>query len=898
MKNRFHAPYRTFLEFLNEMTALAFRMISYLKNCLTPLSLETALPFKPDLYNPALENGQISFTASGDSGSKPTIRVGRRRRAEVPASGRERAEAPERERESGGFQQSGYGGSGGGGMGGSIPSAGTGGGGLPVGGSKPGLMIILLLLALCVFGGMQLMGGGSAPEIVSEQPSQPMAPTEPYAILPVNTPTRAAKPTTAPLSSQVKPPNQSAGSEQKWLVMLYQDADDKILEQDIYVDLNEAEKVGSDENLTIVAQIDRYRGGFQGDGDWVTAKRFYVTPDNDLSQVASQQVADLGEINMADANTLIDFVTWAVETYPSDRYVLVLSDHGMGWPGGWSDAQPAGRGDPSIPLASRLGDNIYLNELDAALEEIRSQTGIEKFDIVGMDACLMGQLEVFSALQPHARYAVASEEVEPALGWAYTSFLSTLKENPGIDPAEVSRLIVDSYITKDQRIVDEQARSEMLRQSGSMGGIFGVYGSVSSEALARQMGQDGTLSAVDLEQLPAVMDAYNDFAYVLQNDSQPLVAKARAYAQSFTSIFGSQVPASYIDLGNFAQLLRQNTKEQATAESADRLLSAMGRAIIAEKHGPKKPGATGMAIYFPNGQVYQTAEAGARSYTAIASRFANESLWDDFLSFHYTGRIFTPQEKRAVVPSSSTPVRAPGSGEIQLSEVRRSSSSTSINNPVVLDVDVSGQNISYAYLFVGFFDQGSNSIYIADMDFLESPDTRQVGGVYYPGWGDYEDFTLEFEWEPVVFAIDDGHQRIPALFQPRDYGRTYEDAIYTVDGIYTFADSGETRRARLIFSNGALRQVVGFSGEDQTGAAREIVPTRGDQFTIIESWLDLDESGNAVKTAEQMGDTLTFGANNFKYVELDAAAGSYVVGFVVKDFEGNSKESFTQIQVR
>ena len=394
------------------------------------------------------------------------------------------------------------------------------------------------------------------------------------------------------------------------------------------------------------------------------------------------------------------------------------------------------------------------------------------------------------------------------------------------------------------------------------------------------------------------MSAYNDFAYALQNESQPLVAKARSYAQSFTSIFGPQVPPSYIDLGHFAQLIRENTNNRDTIDTADRLFAALGQAIIAEKHGPKKPGATGMAIYFPNSQVYKTAEAGARSYTAIANRFAVESLWDDFLAFHYTGTLFTPQENRAAVPSVNSPIRAPGAGNIQLSPVRTSSSSAAIGSPVLLSVDVSGENIGYAYLFVGFYDNASNSIYIADMDFLESPETRQVDGVYYPNWGDYLEFTLEFEWEPVVFAIDDGQQRVTALFQPRDYGRSFEDAIYTVDGTYTFADGGETRRARLVFSDGLLRQVVSFSGDDQTGAAREIVPTQGDQFTIIQSWLDLDNSGNSVNTAEQAGDTLTFGANTFQWLELDAAAGNYVVGFIVKDFEGNSTEAYTQIEVR
>ena len=42
----------------------------------------------------------------------------------------------------------------------------------------------------------------------------------------------------------------------------------------------------------------------------------------------------------------------------------------------------------------------------------------------------MAHLEVFSALAPHARYAVASQETEPALGWAYTGFLEGADRQP------------------------------------------------------------------------------------------------------------------------------------------------------------------------------------------------------------------------------------------------------------------------------------------------------------------------------------------------------------------------------------------------------------------------------------------------------------------------------------
>jgi len=104
--------------------------------------------------------------------------------------------------------------------------------------------------------------------------------------------------------------------------MLYQDATDNVLDQDIFVDMNEAERAGSTDRVRIVSQIERYRGSGQSSSAWPTAKRFYVTRDQDLHVVRSQQLADLGRVNMADPKTLIDFVAWAIKTYPADKYLL------------------------------------------------------------------------------------------------------------------------------------------------------------------------------------------------------------------------------------------------------------------------------------------------------------------------------------------------------------------------------------------------------------------------------------------------------------------------------------------------------------------------------------------------------------------------------------------------
>ena len=179
------------------------------------------------------------------------------------------------------------------------------------------------------------------------------------------------QPTLVPAATRTQrpftPPAGVAGGDQTWLVMLYQDADDKVLDQDIFLDLNEAERAGSDDQVQIVSQIDRYQARYGGGGNWSTAKRFYVTLDQDLASVTSEELADLGEVNMADGDTLVDFATWAIETFPADKVVLILSDHGMGWPGGWSDASSTGPGRDNVALAE-MGDQLFLMELDDALQ--------------------------------------------------------------------------------------------------------------------------------------------------------------------------------------------------------------------------------------------------------------------------------------------------------------------------------------------------------------------------------------------------------------------------------------------------------------------------------------------------------------------------------------------------
>ncbi|PID84817.1 MAG: hypothetical protein CSB13_11180 [Chloroflexi bacterium] len=823
---------------------------------------------------------------------KRTVR-GSRRRPSKSSGQRERAKAPKRK-----FRPSS------GGSGGSRPPrqrpfffSGGGGGGQP-----PSWLIIGVVILLVVCGLPLILLFGDNEGTPSNRDDY-----APVVEEPVEQENSFIEPDLANNNEPFLPPPASTAG-QTWLVMLYADADDKILEQDIYLDVNEMERVGSNDRVHIVTQIDRFDAGFSGDGNWSSARRFYITHDRDLNKVNSQQIIDLGEVNMADGNTLVDFATWAIDTFPADKHVLIMSDHGLGWPGGWSDPNPGSSGSqlPSnVPLANALGDELYLMEIDQALTEIRSQTGIEAFELIGMDACLMSHIEVFAALAPHARYAVASQEVEPALGWAYTGFLSALAQNPDMTGADLGQHIVDSYIHDDQRLVDDDARVEFLNRGSPLSAFFGAP---SAQQIANQLGADVTLTAVDLAAIPTLIESLNNMSYALQTANQAAVAQARNHARSYTNVFGRDIPPPYLDLGNFVEILQAETRHSDITETGNAVLQAIDQAVIAERHGSKRQGSTGISIYFPNSQLYRHPATGPQSYTVVANRFAAASLWDDYLAYHYTGRAFDPGAAELVVPDRTAEVAAPGAAPISLSPITLSDETATPGQPILMSTDislvpnhsyktdVSRNKIGYIYFWTGFYDQTSNSIFVADTDFIQSGDTRQVNGVYYPEWG-AGDFTLEFEWEPLMFGLSDGENTILGALSPQNYGAAMADATYSVDGLYTYADGGETRTARLYFRDGELTQVLGFTGENSTGAPREIIPQIGDKFTLLETWLDLDANGQVETTSTQEGGVLTFSGEPFTWVELEAAPGNYVIGFIVEDLDGNSYEVFTNVTV-
>jgi hypothetical protein len=723
------------------------------------------------------------------------------------------------------------------------------------------LAALLLSLAACADEPPQSAVGQSAPTVADDEPA-------------ADEPAVADEPAEA---------DEQPAADDTWLVMIYGNADDEILEQDIFTDINEAELVGSSDDVTIVAQLDRYKGAFGGDGNWTGARRFLITEDDDLEQIGSELIENLGEVNMADGATLVDFVTWAAEAYPAERHVLIMSDHGMGWPGGWNDPAPGGAGPDGMALTAD-GDLLLLNEMSAALDEARAAAGIEQFELIGFDACLMGHIEVFAAMGPHTRYVVASQEVEPSLGWAYASFLGQLVADPAMDGAALSAAIVDSYIDQDQRIVDDEARSVFAEET------FGEEGS--AEEIAAAMGVDITLSAYDTAALPELLGALDGLVTALAEVAQDDVAAARTYAQGFENVFTEDGPAPYIDLGHFAELARELDDEAVTA-AADELLAAIGDAVIAERHGEERPGASGLSIYFPGSELYEDEAGGAESYAAIADSFAQGSLWENYLNFHYFGSDLADDAAPAGAAS------APGASEISVADLELSADEIGQGDSTTVSSEVSGEHIGFVYAFTGYYDPDDDTVLVADLEYIDAGESREVGGVFYPDWGDEGAVAIEYEWEPIIYGIDDGDGDGVsfALLTPQEYGDTDESSTYTVDGMYSFA-GGERRYAQLYFKDGELLKVLGFSGQSAQGAPRVITPRAGDSFTVYDQYIRLNSDSDAdVEYFREEGATLSFGNGPWSVETLTAPAGDYVLGVQAEDLDGNLYEAYGSVTV-
>jgi hypothetical protein len=406
----------------------------------------------------------------------------------------------------------------------------------------------------------------------------------------------------------------------KWTFMVYL-AGDNSLSAAGETDLGEMRTVGSTDEVNIVAEFDCI-------GETSETKRYHIQLDG-----RNERVESLGETDSGDPKVLLDFVIWAVQEYPAERYALILWNHGGGWEPAEIDriarsvntpnyygreatersASSLGRAffrttwekilgmvsvdERAICSDDGSGHSLDTIELGNVLAQAVEALG-QPLDLLGMDACLMSNLEVAYQARPYVKYIVASEESEPNDGWPYDRVLRFLVDNPDADTADLAARIVDVYV---QSYVERN-------HNGAV-----------------------TQAALDLSQMEALtqpLDALSDVLIPRMGTAKYELGET-LYATSASFWRGT-----LWDVAHVCEELARQSEDEATRQAAlnvKAVLQPQGNAfVIAEAHnGQKVKHCGGTTIYLPPRILHQV----SRYYGELA--FAQNCRWADMLEAYH-----------------------------------------------------------------------------------------------------------------------------------------------------------------------------------------------------------------------------------------------------------------------
>ncbi len=285
-------------------------------------------------------------------------------------------------------------------------------------------------------------------------------------------------------------------------------------------------------------------GGSTRNG-WNTVKRTFI--QNGQVHV----LEDLGPKNMADPQTLSDFVIWAKANFPAQHDALILWNHGGGTQGYGKDTSKSGN-----------GAMMDLNQLHQAYEMTRQQ--LEKpLDIVVYDACLMASIEVAQITATVANAMASSVELEPGHGIDYAHLMNHLGVSPPDNGLNFGRVVKTGYI--------EHAKNEGTFDKSQI-----------------------TYSVFDLTPLPSFTETFSKFALkfnellkqkgfldyerlsrgIIRAPGYPRIATGRL--RSLRSVAGGQ--HIRIDLYNLLQTVGPDFDE--FSETAQALLAILDQMVV------------------------------------------------------------------------------------------------------------------------------------------------------------------------------------------------------------------------------------------------------------------------------------------------------------------------------
>jgi hypothetical protein len=355
----------------------------------------------------------------------------------------------------------------------------------------------------------------------------------------------------------------------RWTFMIYMDGDNN-LEKYVAADIEkELAQVGSNADVQVVVLADRIPGYSNAAGDWTTTKLFHVSQG--MTATPDQAVADWGERNMGDPQTLIDFVQWAKATYPADHYALVFWDHGWGWrpfQTMWDETNQDALDPEEIAVAMRRAGPV---------------------DVVGYDACEQQMIEIEATWKGYTQAVVASQEDVWWEGFKYEVILADLQANPAM--------------TADQLAVE----------------------------MARSM-TDKTIAAVTLDaHWDTLLAAVDQWSVALLNG---LPIYRATYDAAYTATQEVLDPTNK-DLYDAAMEIKARVPDSEIQAKSQAVIDAVDAVVLYEWHRGKYHDAHGIGLFWPRLAADLDDPSSPQNdfdYYRTKLAFSQRTHWDEFLN--------------------------------------------------------------------------------------------------------------------------------------------------------------------------------------------------------------------------------------------------------------------------
>ena len=303
---------------------------------------------------------------------------------------------------------------------------------------------------------------------------------------------------------------------------------------------------------------------------------------------------------MGRPDVLASFIDEAADRFPASKYGLVLSDHGSGAAGGYYDSGPPGKAHLS---AAGMREGI-ISGMQAA--------GIDRFDVIDHDACLMANYEVSSALAPLTEYLSGSEEVTFGDATLSIDAIQALGQNVSGD--EWGR-------------INNEAYGAYADSTPTGWGKFTAAAVIDGDQMAR---------------LDAAMQSFATVASAHMAEIAPEVGRARSAALEFVKDIDPGVGSfDLVDLGDFLRHLQEVPDDVKVARDA--VFAALDQAVVTQVTRQATQQATGLNVYFPKFTTYaQTyvdnhiAPPGWEEFVASYLEATGDATGDDDHSAQFT----------------------------------------------------------------------------------------------------------------------------------------------------------------------------------------------------------------------------------------------------------------------